>query len=87
MLDGVYPPEVNGEQNEPEIVRRAFEQLYAECVADTFCRERHPGLRSAVEGAIEAAERKPVELTLQLEDGPQDGPASTGRRSSWSCCT
>ena len=78
VLDGVYPPQVNGEQNEPEIVRRAFEQLYAECAADALCRERHPGLRSAVEGAIEAAERKPVELTLQLEDGPQsvrlDGP-------------
>jgi len=78
VLDGVYPPEVNGEQNEPEIVRQAFEQLYAECAADPLCRERHPGLRSAVEGTIEAAEQKPVELTLQLEDGPQpvrlDGP-------------
>src|SRR5258707_12903641 len=78
VLDGVYPPEVNGEQNEPEIVRQAFEQLYAECAADPLCRERHPGLRGSVEGTIEAAEQKPVELTLQLEDGPQpvqlDGP-------------
>jgi pimeloyl-ACP methyl ester carboxylesterase len=78
VLDGVYPPQVNGEQNEPEIVRRAFEQLYAECFADAVCRERHPGLRGTVEGAVEAAERNPVELTLQLEDGPQsvrlDGP-------------
>ena len=78
VLDGVYPPQVNGEQNEPEIIRRAFEQLYAECTADALCRERHPGLRDSVEGAIEAAEQKPIELTLQLEDGPQsallDGP-------------
>ncbi len=72
VLDGVYPPQINGEQSEPEIVRRAFEQLYAECVADTFCRERHPALRATVEGMIEGAESKPVELTLQLEDGPQD---------------
>ena len=71
VLDGVYPPEVNGEQNEPEIVRKAFEQLYADCRTNSFCRERHPGLRSAVEGALEAAERKPVALTLQLDDGPQ----------------
>ena len=42
VLDGVYPPQVNGEQNEPEIVRRAFEQLYADCAADAVCRERHP---------------------------------------------
>src|SRR4249920_2577901 len=78
VLDGVYPPQVNGEQNEPEIVRQAFEQLYAECAADPLCRERHPGLRGAVESTIDAAEQKPVELTLQLEDGPQpvrlDGP-------------
>jgi pimeloyl-ACP methyl ester carboxylesterase len=71
VLDGVYPPQVNGEQNEPEIVRRAFEQLYADCSADALCRDRHPGLRGSVEGAIEAAEHKPIELTLQLEDGPQ----------------
>jgi len=71
VLDGVYPPEINGEQNEPEIVRHAFEQLYAECAADPPCREHHPNLRSSVEGTIEAAEQKPVELTLELEDGPQ----------------
>jgi pimeloyl-ACP methyl ester carboxylesterase len=71
VLDGVYPPQVNGEQNEPEIVRKAFEQLYAECGADSGCRERHPNLRNLVEGALEGAERKPIEFTLQLDDGPQ----------------
>jgi pimeloyl-ACP methyl ester carboxylesterase len=71
VLDGVYPPQVNGEQNEPEIVRRAFEQLYAECTADVKCRERHVDLRGAIEGSIEAAQAKPIELSLQLEDGPQ----------------
>jgi pimeloyl-ACP methyl ester carboxylesterase len=78
VLDAIYPPQVNGEQNEPEIVRRAFDQLYADCANDVLCRERHPGLRGAVESAVEAAEQKPIELTLQLEDGPQpvrlDGP-------------
>ena len=57
VLDGVYPPQVNGEQNEPAIVRRAFEQLYADCAADAVCRERHPALRAAVEGLIDAAQR------------------------------
>jgi pimeloyl-ACP methyl ester carboxylesterase len=78
VLDGVYPPQVNGEQNEPEIVRRAFEQLYADCNADALCRERHPGLRQTIEGAILSADQKPVEVVLQLDDGPQsvqlDGP-------------
>lgn len=70
VLDGVYPPQVNGEQNEPAIVRRAFEQLYADCAADAVCRERHPTLRAAIEGLIDAAERTPLELALTLEDGP-----------------
>jgi len=71
VLDGVYPPQINGEQNEPAIVRRAFERLYADCTADALCRERHPDLRATVEGVIEAADRKPIDLTLALEDGPQ----------------
>lgn len=71
VLDGVYPPQVNGEQNEAEVVRRAFEQLYADCAADALCRERHPGLRQTIEGAILGADQKPVEIALQLDDGPQ----------------
>ena len=66
VLDGVYPPQVNGEQNEPAIVRRAFEQLYADCAADAVCRERHPALRAAVEGLIDAAQRTPIELVLMV---------------------
>lgn len=71
VLDGVYPPQVNGEQNEPEIVRRAFEQLYADCANDMLCRDRHAGLRGIVEGAIEGAQAKPLEIILQLEASPQ----------------
>ena len=52
VLDGVYPPQVNGEQNEAEIVRRAFERLYADCAADPVCRERHPKVRATIESAI-----------------------------------
>lgn len=78
VLDGVYPPQVNGEQNEPEIVRRAFEQLYSDCAADSLCRQRHPELRGTVEALVEQAQRTPLALTLQLEDGPHavklDGP-------------
>jgi len=70
VLDGVYPPHVNGEQNEPEIIRHAFERLYADCAADALCRERHPGLRGTVEGLIETADRTPLEMTLSLDDGP-----------------
>ena len=55
VLDAVYPPQVNGEQNEPEIVRRAFEQLdptapRMRCAASAIRSARH------VEAAIEAAQ-------------------------------
>jgi pimeloyl-ACP methyl ester carboxylesterase len=71
VLDAVYPPQINGEQNEPEIVRGMFEQLFAECATDKLCRERNPDLANNVRAVLTAAERAPLELMLALEDGPQ----------------
>jgi pimeloyl-ACP methyl ester carboxylesterase len=71
VLDGVYPPQVNGEQNEPEIVRGVFEQLYADCASDSFCKARHPDFSRSVQTVIDDAMTKPLVLTLQLDDGPQ----------------
>ncbi|CAN5300309.1 alpha/beta fold hydrolase [soil metagenome] len=71
VLDGIYPPQVNGEQNEPEIIRTVFEQLYGECAADKLCRERNPDLAANVKAVLTQADRVPLELTLALEDGPQ----------------
>lgn len=69
VLDGVYPPQINGEQNEPEIVRSVFEQLYADCAMDKLCRERNPDLATVTRTVIANADRNPVELTLDLDDG------------------
>ena len=71
VLDGVYPPQINGDQNEPGIVRAVFEQLYADCAADAFCRAHHAELRHGLEALVEGADRKPLAITLQLDDGPQ----------------
>src|SRR5260370_290664 len=71
VLDGAYPPQVNGEQNEPEIVRNAFEQLFADCASDKLCRERNPDLAANVKAALEQADRTPIELVLQLDDRQQ----------------
>lgn len=71
VLDGIYPPQINGEQNETEIVRTMFEQLYGDCAADKRCRERNPGLAANVEFLVGQAEKKPFKLTVELEDGPQ----------------
>jgi pimeloyl-ACP methyl ester carboxylesterase len=78
VLDGAYPPQVNGEQNEPEIVRGVFETLYAECARDAFCKQRHPDFSSALRAIVDDASRAPLDITLQLDEGPQpvrlDGP-------------
>ena len=71
VLDGVYPPQINGEQNEPEIVRTAFEQLFADCASDKLCRERNPDLAANVKAALEQADRTPIDLVLQLDDSQQ----------------
>lgn len=71
VLDGVYPPQVNGEQDEPGIVRSVFEQLFADCASDAFCRKQHPDFSSGLKSFIEDADAKPLKVTLQLDDGPQ----------------
>ncbi len=71
ILDGVYPPQVNGDQNEPEIVRAAFEQLAADCAGDTLCRTRNADFSNAVKTIVEEANKKPFKIVLQLDDGPQ----------------
>ena len=70
VLDGVYPPQINGDQNEPEVVRAAFEQLAADCAGDAVCRQRNSDFSPAVRTIVEAAEKVPLQLTLQLDDGP-----------------
>jgi pimeloyl-ACP methyl ester carboxylesterase len=71
ILDGVYPPQINGDQNEPEVVRSAFEQLAADCATDNVCKTRNSDFSTAVRTIVEGAEAKPIQLTLQLDDGPQ----------------
>ena len=72
VLDAVYPPQINGEQNEPEIVRGVFEQLFAECAADKLCRERNPDLAGGVRrGADRRPSARRSSSCWPLEDGPQ----------------
>ncbi|HZP98366.1 MAG TPA: alpha/beta hydrolase [Reyranella sp.] len=71
VLDGVYPPQINGEQNEADIVRAVFEQLYAECAADKYCKQHHPDFSAAVRALIDDAQTTPLKITLQLDGGAQ----------------
>lgn len=71
ILDGVYPPEVNGEQNEPDIVRGVFEQLFADCASDKLCRGRNPDLATVTRATIAGADTVPIKITLDIDNGPR----------------
>jgi pimeloyl-ACP methyl ester carboxylesterase len=46
ILDAVYPPQVNGYDEQAANGARAFEQLFADCEADAECRAAYPDLRA-----------------------------------------
>jgi pimeloyl-ACP methyl ester carboxylesterase len=71
VLDAVYPPNINGEQDEPEIVRAAFEQLYADCASDKLCRERNPDLGNTLKAVVTGADQSPLSINLELDAGEQ----------------
>lgn len=69
VLDSVYPPHVNGDQEEVDSVRRVFERLFEECAGDRWCAARHPALRADLEALVARLDRTPVRLRLKLPKG------------------
>ena len=47
--------QINGDQNEPEVVRSAFEQLAADCAGSPICKERNPDFSNSVKMLVEGA--------------------------------
>jgi len=69
VLDSAYPPQINGDQEEVDAVRRAFEHLFATCADDTWCARTYPTLRADLEGLVARLDRTPVKLRLKLAHG------------------
>ncbi|MCW5748296.1 MAG: alpha/beta hydrolase [Alphaproteobacteria bacterium] len=69
ILDSVYPPHVNGDQEEADAVRRAFNRLFLECAADAWCARKYPNLRGDLETLVARLDRTPVRLRLKLSGG------------------
>jgi pimeloyl-ACP methyl ester carboxylesterase len=74
VLDSVYPPQVNGDQEEVDAVRRAFDRLFLECAGDTWCARTYPDLRRDLETLVERLDRAPVRLRLKLSNGRTTAP-------------
>ncbi len=69
VLDSVYPPQINGDQEEVEAVRRAFDRLFLECSNDAWCASKHPNLRADLEALVARLDRTPVRMRLKLGNG------------------
>lgn len=79
VLDAVYPPHIVADDSEGDIVRGAFERLFADCAADARCGRRHRHLRARLEGLVERMEAEPVTLKLSLSDGKVEVAMTGGK--------
>ena len=70
ILDGVYPPHVNGYEDQAWNGFLAFEQLFDDCRADAWCDAAYPDLRATFLAMVDTLDASPM-----LDD---DGTAVTG---------
>jgi pimeloyl-ACP methyl ester carboxylesterase len=66
VLDSVYPPQVNGDQDEVDAARHAFDRLFEDCAGNAWCAGKYPDLRRDLETLVTRLDRRPVRLRLKL---------------------
>ncbi|HJQ60767.1 MAG TPA: alpha/beta hydrolase [Vineibacter sp.] len=66
VLDSVYPPHINGDQEEADAVHKAFLRLFQECAADAWCGKKYPNLRADLEALVGRLDKTPTKLRLKL---------------------
>ena len=60
ILDGAYPPHVNGYDERAWNGRIAFERLFDDCRADAWCDAAYPDLRGAFLAMVDALDASPM---------------------------
>jgi pimeloyl-ACP methyl ester carboxylesterase len=60
ILDGVYPPHVDGYEEQAPNGHLAFERLFADCRADVRCRAAYPDLRGTFLAMVDALDAAPM---------------------------
>lgn len=60
ILDSVYPPNVNGYEEQALNGARAFEVLFRDCAASRACNEAYPNLRQTFLQMIDDLNRRPM---------------------------
>lgn len=67
ILDGVYPPEIEGYDEQVVNGWRAFEQLFSDCSNDPICAEAYPDLRDVFIETVDLLNQEPI--AFEYEDG------------------
>ncbi len=69
VLDSVVPPQVDNIAEQPRMINRALETLFAGCAADDACNAAYPDLREVTYATARALEADPAMIELEFEDG------------------
>lgn len=64
VLDSVYPPDVNAQEEAPWLAQRAFRRLFDDCAANRACRAAYPNLEKRFLDLVERLDRAPVDLVI-----------------------
>lgn len=62
IIEAVYPPNVNGLDDQAIYGHQAFEKLFANCAADAACNAAYPNLRNVFYDTLAMLNESPLEL-------------------------
>ena len=63
ILDGVYPPNVNGYEEDGKNIVRVFNLIFERCAADSACNAAYPDLETTMYNAVENLDAEPLQIT------------------------
>ncbi len=64
VLDSVYPPDVNAQEEAPWLAQRAFRRLFDDCATNRACRAAYPDLEKRFLAMVERLDQNPVDLVV-----------------------
>jgi Tol biopolymer transport system component/pimeloyl-ACP methyl ester carboxylesterase len=67
IIDAVFPPQANLNQDITPHVHRALKAVFEDCAADTNCNQAHPDLEATFYQVVDELDANPV--SLQLSEG------------------
>lgn len=68
VLDSVYPPDVNAQEEAPWLAHRAYRRLFDDCAANRTCRAAYPDLEKRFLDLVARLQRSPVDLAVRYRD-------------------